>query len=88
MLRAERIHIAARGDAGGAGRRAVHGVVKEVEYMGAFIHYIVEVGGGVQLLVNHANLGDTATQRNFPRGAEVTLSWMDAACHRIGTGAA
>ena len=85
MLRAERIRIGARGEAeGGPGRRALPGVVKEVEYLGASIRYIVDVGGGVELLVNHANLGDAAAQRNFARGAEVTLSWPESACHRIG----
>jgi putative spermidine/putrescine transport system ATP-binding protein len=91
MLRAERIRIAARGDdlpGDGTARRAVPGVVKEVEYMGAFIRYIVEVQGGVELLVNHANLGETAARRDFARGAEVILSWPDSACHRIGAGAA
>jgi putative spermidine/putrescine transport system ATP-binding protein len=88
MLRAERIRIAARGEAAGPGRRALDGVVKEVEYLGAFIHYIVEVGSGAELLVNQANLGEGAVQRNFARGAEVTLSWADSACHRIGTGPA
>jgi putative spermidine/putrescine transport system ATP-binding protein len=88
MLRAERIRIAARGEAAGPGRRAVNGVVKEVEYLGAFIHYIVEAGDGVALLVNQPNQGEGAAQRNFPRGAEVALSWADSACHRIGAGAA
>ncbi len=85
MLRAERIRIAARNEPGdGPGRRTVHGVVKEVEYMGSFIRYMVDVGEGVELLVNHANQGETAARRNFARGVEVTLSWPDAACHRIG----
>jgi putative spermidine/putrescine transport system ATP-binding protein len=85
MLRAERIRIATRGDAAsGPGQRSVDGVVKEVEYLGAFIHYIVEADGGAELLVNQPNLGGGAAQRNFARGAEVTLSWADAACHRIG----
>jgi putative spermidine/putrescine transport system ATP-binding protein len=70
MLRAERIRIEAR-RAGG-----VPGVVKEVEYLGAFIRYIVDVGEGVELLVN-------APRRDFARGAEVTLSWPEDACHRI-----
>ena len=63
-------------------------MVKEVEYLGAFIRYLVDVGGGAELLVNHANLGETGLLRNFARGAEVTLSWPDSACHRIGQGAA
>jgi len=88
MLRAERIRIAARGDLSGEGaqRRSAHGVVKEIEYMGAFIRYIVEVGEGIELLVNHANLGESGAQRNFDRGAEVTLSWADSACYRIAEG--
>jgi putative spermidine/putrescine transport system ATP-binding protein len=70
MLRAERIRIEAR-RAGG-----VPGVVKEVEYLGAFIRYIVDVGDGVELLVN-------AARRDFERGTPVTLSWPEGACHRI-----
>ena len=91
MLRAERIRIAARSERTGgdaAGQRTVPGVVKEVEYMGSYIRYIVEVGEGVELLVNHANLGADAARRNFARGAEVALSWPGSACHRIGAGAA
>ncbi len=70
MLRAERIAIEPR-RAGG-----VSGVVKEVEYLGAFIRYIVDVGEGVELLVS-------AARRDFERGTEVTLTWPEAACHRI-----
>ncbi len=70
MLRAERIAIEPR-RAGG-----VAGVVKEVEYLGAFIRYIVDAGDGVELLVN-------AARREFERVAEVTLSWPAEACHRI-----
>jgi putative spermidine/putrescine transport system ATP-binding protein len=78
MLRAERIRIEARRTAApGNGERAVPGVVKEVEYLGPFIRYIVDAGDGVELLVN-------ATRRDLARGAEVTLSWPAAACHRIG----
>jgi putative spermidine/putrescine transport system ATP-binding protein len=75
MLRAERIRVEARR----AG--AVPGVVKEVEYLGAFIRYIVDVGEGVELLVS-------ASRRDFARGAEVTLSWPDDALHRIPEGPA
>jgi putative spermidine/putrescine transport system ATP-binding protein len=70
MLRAERIRIEPR-RAGG-----VAGLVKEVEYLGAFIRYIVDVGDGVELRVS-------ATRRDFARGAEVSLSWPEDACHRI-----
>ena len=82
MLRAERIRIEARRAAApGNGERAVPGVVKEVEYLGPFIRYTVDAGDGVELLVN-------AARRDFARGAEVTLAWPEAACHRIGEPAA
>jgi putative spermidine/putrescine transport system ATP-binding protein len=58
--------------------------VKEVEYLGAFIRYIVELGEGTQLLVQQANLGGAAAGDGFARGTPVTLSWPDTACHRIG----
>ncbi|HJS37370.1 MAG TPA: ABC transporter ATP-binding protein, partial [Burkholderiales bacterium] len=82
MLRAEHIRIEARrAGAGNDGAGAVPGVVKEVEYLGAFIRYIVDAGDGVELLVNGA-------RRDFALGAEVTLSWPGEACHRIPQGPA
>jgi len=85
MLRAERIRIAQGDESPAEGRlRRVPGVVKEVEFMGPFIRYIVDVGEGVELIVNHSNLGTAREQRGFARGSAVTLSWPDAACHRIG----
>ena len=84
MLRAERIAIAPLGAPPVAGQRSVPGTVKEVEYLGAFIRYIVDVGEGVELLVNHANLGEAHARRAIVRGDEVTLAWPEAACHRIG----
>lgn len=86
MLRAERIRIAARSAPAeiGSGVRRMPGVVKEVEFMGPFIRYIVDMGEGVELIVNHANLGDAARRSDYARGAEVMLSWQAAACHPIG----
>jgi putative spermidine/putrescine transport system ATP-binding protein len=85
MLRAERIAIAPRGGAPGVYGRSAQGTVKEVEYLGAFIRYIVDVGEDTQLLVQQANLGGGgAASGGIARGTPVTLSWPDAACHRIG----
>ena len=85
MLRAERIRISGGDESPAEGRlRRVPGVVKEVEFMGPFIRYIVDVGEGVELIVNHSNLGTAREQRGFARGTAVALSWPEAACHRIG----
>jgi len=81
MLRSERIRITAAGEA--AAGHSVSGVVKEIEYMGPFIRYIVAVEGA-ELLVNQPNAGEASCGRAFARGSAVLLSWPESACHRIG----
>ena len=75
MVRPERIRLAAAGTPGWSGE------VREVEYLGPFGRYRVDLGEQLELIVNHPNEG----QARLPRGARVSLSWPEQAIHRLHT---
>lgn len=75
MVRPERIRLAEAGTPGWSG------VVREVEYLGPFVRYRVDLGEQLELIVNHPNEG----QARLPRGARVSLSWPEQAIHRLHT---
>ncbi|ENC9555833.1 ABC transporter ATP-binding protein [Aeromonas hydrophila] len=75
MVRPERIRLAEAGTPGWSGE------VREVEYLGPFVRYRVDLGEQLELIVNHPNEG----QARLPRGARVSLSWPEQAIHRLHT---
>ena len=64
-----------------AGTPGWSGEVREVEYLGPFVRYRVDLGEQLELIVNHPNEG----QARLPRGARVSLSWPEQAIHRLHT---
>ncbi|HEX7717349.1 MAG TPA: ABC transporter ATP-binding protein, partial [Marmoricola sp.] len=57
---------------------STHGVVREVVYLGAATHAIVDLEGGGTLTVLQQNLEATADQMLAFRGESVVLSWHPA----------
>ena len=75
MVRPERIRLTEAGTPGWSGE------VREVEYLGPFVRYRVDLGEQLELIVNHPNEG----QARLPRGARVSLSWPEQAIHHLHT---
>ncbi|MNQ67543.1 Spermidine/putrescine import ATP-binding protein PotA [compost metagenome] len=75
MVRPERIRLSEAGSPGWSGE------IREVEYLGAFVRYRVDLGERLEIIVNHPNEG----QARLARGAQVSLSWPEQAIHRLST---
>ncbi|MNH38349.1 TOBE domain protein [compost metagenome] len=72
-MRPERIRLSEAGSPGWSGE------VREVEYLGPFVRYRVDLGERLELIVNHPNEG----QARLAHGSRVSLSWPEQAIHRL-----
>jgi spermidine/putrescine transport system ATP-binding protein len=70
VIRPERIALAGADDAVPAGRNVLHGVVRDIVYLGASTHVHVELPGGLTLTVEVAN-SDGPSSVTYPPGAAV-----------------
>jgi putative spermidine/putrescine transport system ATP-binding protein len=77
-IRPEKIRLAAADQQTEQGHGSARGVVREVVYLGAATHAIVELDGGGTLTVQQQNLEPTADQMLAFRGERVVLSWQPA----------
>lgn len=73
MVRPERIRLSEAGSPGWSGE------ICEVEYLGAFVRYRVDLGEKLEIVVNHPNEG----QARLARGSRVSLNWPEQAIHRL-----
>ena len=73
MVRPERIRLSEAGCPGWSGE------IREVEYLGPFVRYRVDLGEQLEIIVNHPNEG----QVRLTRGSQVSLSWPEQAIHRL-----
>ncbi|MEP9381079.1 ABC transporter ATP-binding protein [Nocardioides sp. KR10-350] len=74
VIRPERLRLAAEDAAPGDGETAAAGVVREVVYLGASTHTVVELDAGPTLTASHPNTetADAALER---RGTRVAVVW-------------
>jgi putative spermidine/putrescine transport system ATP-binding protein len=77
-IRPEKIRLAPAGRPIPDGHDSARGVVREVVYLGAATHAIVELDGGGTLTVLQQNLEASVDQLLAFRGEDVVLSWHPA----------
>jgi putative spermidine/putrescine transport system ATP-binding protein len=77
-IRPERIRLAPAGQPTPEDHDSTRGVVREVVYLGAATHAIVDLDGGGTLTVLQQNLESTVDQMLAFRGEDVVLSWQPA----------
>ncbi|HET7145130.1 MAG TPA: ABC transporter ATP-binding protein [Anaerolineales bacterium] len=63
---------------------SLDGIVREVTYLGLYTRYLVEVEGGVDLVVVEQNLKTTSMDVLSTKGQKVRLSWHKHHISRLG----
>ncbi|RJP53377.1 MAG: ABC transporter ATP-binding protein [Anaerolineaceae bacterium] len=74
-LRPEKIHLGATLEASPKDVISVDGVVRDVIYLGLYTRYLVEIEGGIDLVVVEQNLKTTSMDVLSAKGRKVKLSW-------------
>ena len=74
-IRPEKIHLGSAEEAPGDDMYSVHGVVRDVVYLGLFTRYLVETNNGVDFVVVEQNLKTTSMDVSSVKGQNVRLNW-------------
>jgi putative spermidine/putrescine transport system ATP-binding protein len=84
-IRPEKIHLGFDGDTSAVGMAALDGTVREVVYLGLYTRYLVEIEGGVDLVVIEQNLKTTSMDVLSAKGQKVKLSWHPDHISHLGS---
>ncbi|MEK6751530.1 MAG: ABC transporter ATP-binding protein [Chloroflexota bacterium] len=84
-IRPEKIHLGFDGDTPAVGMAALDGTVREVVYLGLYTRYLVEIEGGVDLVVIEQNLKTTSMDVLSAKGQKVKLSWHPDHISHLGS---
>ena len=83
-VRPEKIHLGTTVEALSQDVISVDGVVRDVVYLGLYTRYLVEIQGGVDLVVIKQNLKTTSMDVLSVKGQNVKLSWHKDHINRLG----
>ncbi|MDP1713518.1 MAG: ABC transporter ATP-binding protein [Anaerolineales bacterium] len=83
-IRPEKIHIGSLSDTPHSDMISMDGVIRDVVYLGLFTRYLVEIEGGVDLVVVEQNLKSTSMDVLSAKGQKVRLSWHQDHISRVG----
>jgi putative spermidine/putrescine transport system ATP-binding protein len=83
-VRPEKIHFGSLDSQPADDMFCVDGVVRDVIYLGLFTRYLVEIEGGVDLVVIEQNLKTTSMDVLSARGQKVRLLWHKDHINRVG----
>ena len=83
-IRPEKIRLAFVNDQSETGMVSISGVVRDVVYLGLFTRYLVEVEGGVDIVVIEQNLKTTSMDVLSAKGKQVWLSWAKEHISSVG----
>jgi putative spermidine/putrescine transport system ATP-binding protein len=83
-IRPEKIHLSTSNDQVGKDMYSIHGVVRDVVYLGLFTRYLVEIEGGSDLVVIQQNLKSTSMDVLSAKGQQVQLQWQVDHISRVG----
>jgi putative spermidine/putrescine transport system ATP-binding protein len=77
-VRPERIRMAKPGASVESGLRSVQGTVKDVIYLGMNTRYLVEISGGMLVVVVQQNVDTDHQTQHASRGESIVLTWSPA----------
>ena len=83
-IRPEKIHLDATNSKPGKDMLCIDGVVRDVVYLGLFTRYLVEIEGGLDLVVVEQNLKTTSMDVLAAKGQTVRLHWHKDHINRVG----
>lgn len=83
-VRPEKIHLGSVNETPASGMLSIDGLVRDVVYLGLYTRYLVEIEGGVDLVVVEQNLKTTSMDVLSAKGQKVRLSWHKDHLSHIG----
>jgi putative spermidine/putrescine transport system ATP-binding protein len=83
-IRPEKIHLGSVKEKPATGMVSIDGLVRDVVYLGLYTRYLVEIDGGVDLVVVEQNLRTTSMDVLSVKGQKVRLSWHKDHISHIG----
>jgi putative spermidine/putrescine transport system ATP-binding protein len=83
-IRPEKIHLGSASEQTPNDMYSIHGVIRDVVYLGLFTRYLVEIEGGSDLVVIQQNLKSTSMDVLSARGQQVQLQWHRDHISRVG----
>ncbi len=83
-IRPEKIHLDSTNREPANDMLCIDGVVRDVIYLGLFTRYLVEIEGGVDLVVVEQNLKTTSMDVLAAKGQKVRLHWHKDHINRVG----
>ena len=83
-IRPEKVHLGFAGDKHDKDMLSVDGVVRDVVYLGLFTRYLVEIEGGMDIVVVEQNLKTTSMDVMSAKGQRVHLSWNKDHVSHVG----
>lgn len=83
-IRPEKIHLGSVKEKPAKDMVSVDGLVRDVVYLGLYTRYLVEIDGGVDLVVVEQNLRTTSMDVLSVKGQKVRLSWHKDHISHIG----
>jgi putative spermidine/putrescine transport system ATP-binding protein len=84
-IRPEKIHLGTTQDGVAQEEFSVDGRVRDVIYLGLYTRYLVELGGGGDLVVVQQNLRSTSMDVMRARGQDVRLTWKKEHVRYVGS---
>ncbi|MCK6540186.1 MAG: ABC transporter ATP-binding protein [Anaerolineales bacterium] len=83
-VRPEKIHLGSAQDTPSPDMIVVDGVIRDVIYLGLYTRYLVEIEGGIDLVVVEQNLKTSSMEALSAKGQKVKLSWHKDHVSRVG----
>ncbi|MBI3162619.1 MAG: ABC transporter ATP-binding protein [Chloroflexi bacterium] len=83
-IRPEKIYMNPANTTRGADMISVDGTVRDVVYLGLYTRYLVEIQGGIDLVVVEQNLKTTSMDVLSTKGQKVNLAWHKDHISRMG----
>ncbi len=83
-IRPEKIQLGSDGDTLSENAISIDGIVRDVVYLGLFTRYLVEIEGGIDLVVVEQNLKTTSMDVLKIKGQKVRLQWQKDHISTVG----
>lgn len=84
-IRPEKIELLPAGNPATDSACVVEGTLRDVVYLGVYTRYLVEISGGLDMIVIRQNAGTSSMLETNRKGEKVCLRWQKEHVHRLGS---